>query len=76
MGGEALADDWTLHVRLPMEAELRLIRDGLEIHRSGHCRMLDLPCDEPGVYRVEARLWAHGRARTWIVSNPIYLRAH
>jgi hypothetical protein len=26
------------------------------------------------VYRVEARLWHAGRARTWIVSNPIYLR--
>ena len=30
--------------------------------------------DEPGVYRVEAYLRAHGRERTWILSNPIYLR--
>jgi hypothetical protein len=29
---------------------------------------------EPGVYRVEARVDAHGGARTWLVSNPIYLR--
>ena len=28
----------------------------------------------PGVYRVEARLHAHGRERTWLMSNPIYLR--
>ena len=29
---------------------------------------------EPGVYRVEARLETFGRERTWILSNPIYLR--
>ena len=29
---------------------------------------------EPGVYRVEARLEAHGRERTWILSNPIHIR--
>ena len=29
---------------------------------------------EPGVYRVEAYRDAHGRERTWILSNPIYLR--
>jgi hypothetical protein len=30
--------------------------------------------DRPGVYRVEARLPYRGRDRTWILSNPIYLR--
>jgi hypothetical protein len=75
MGAEAPADDWTLHVRLPMEAELRLIRDGLESHCFHRCRRLDLPCAEPGVYRVDARLRVQGRVRTWIVSNPLYLRA-
>jgi hypothetical protein len=29
---------------------------------------------EPGVYRVEACLERHGRMRTWILSNPVYLR--
>jgi hypothetical protein len=31
--------------------------------------------EEPGVYRVEAIKRSKGRERTWIVSNPIYLRA-
>jgi hypothetical protein len=26
------------------------------------------------VYRVEAQRWSKGRERTWILSNPIYLR--
>ncbi len=29
---------------------------------------------EPGVYRVEVERPAHRRLRTWILSNPIYLR--
>jgi hypothetical protein len=35
---------------------------------------LDYETEGPGVYRVEAYLDAHGRERTWILSNPIYLR--
>ena len=27
------------------------------------------------MWRVEARLPAYGRERTWILSNPVYLRA-
>ena len=73
MGSEAPAGDWTLHVRLPRPAEVRLLRDGEEVARTGGAT-LDHPADGPGVYRVEARLRAHGAARTWILSNPIYLR--
>ena len=29
----------------------------------------------PGAYRVEAYLPAYGRERTWILSNPIYVRS-
>ena len=36
--------------------------------------MLDVEVEEPGVYRAEARRIAQGRERTWIISNPIYLR--
>lgn len=75
MGGEAPADDWTLHVRLPLAAELRLVRDGEQIDHEPSCGGLDLRVREPGVYRVEARLRAFGSSRTWIISNPIYLRA-
>lgn len=59
--------------RLPREAELRLIRDGrLERRLTG--RTLEERTDEPGVYRVEAHLDRGGRTRTWILSNPVYLR--
>ncbi len=35
---------------------------------------LEHEVEEPGVYRVEALRRARGRERTWILSNPIYLR--
>jgi hypothetical protein len=49
------------------------MRDGEEMW-SGWIGSLELRADDPGVYRVEARLNARGRPRTWILSNPIYLR--
>jgi len=70
MGGEAAAGDWTLRVSLPAEARVRLLRDGHEV-ASG----LEHHARGPGVYRVEAYRTAHGAERTWVVSNPIYLRA-
>lgn len=73
-GGEGAASEATrLHVRLPRPAALTLRRDGAVIG-SRHADTLEHPVTEPGVYRVEAALAAHGRMRTWIVSNPIYLR--
>ena len=71
MGGEAGAGQWTLHARLPAEAELTLLRDGRRIQRT-HARSLERRVDGDGVFRVEAAL----RDRTWILSNPIYLRRH
>jgi len=48
---------------------LRLIRNGeLIAERDGSD--LEHEAAEPGVYRIEARL----RERTWILSNPVYLR--
>ena len=73
MGAEAEAGDWTLRSRAPRTAALRLLRDGRELLRR-HGSELEHPAEEPGVYRVEARLFAHGRPRTWILSNPIYFR--
>jgi hypothetical protein len=73
MGGEAPAGDWTLRAELPREAELRLIRDGRVIRRSTG-RGLEERANEPGVYRLEAHLERGGRGRTWIISNPVYLR--
>lgn len=73
MGGEAAAGDWTLHARLPTPARLRLLRDGEEL-ASLEAPVLSRRVEEPGVYRVEALRHSHGRERTWVLSNPIYLR--
>jgi hypothetical protein len=75
MGAEAPAGDWLLRVSAPRTAELRLFRDGELATRAPEATSLGFRAEGPGVFRVEARLEAHGRPRTWIVSNPIYLRA-
>jgi hypothetical protein len=74
MGSEAPAGGFTLHVRLPRKADARILHDGAELARTFRGTSLDAPAREPGVYRVEATLPDRGRPRTWIVSNPIYLR--
>jgi hypothetical protein len=75
MGAEAAFDGQSLHVRLPRPAsELRLLRDGAVIAAVDGAS-LDAEASAPGVYRVEARLPYRGRELTWILSNPIYLRA-
>jgi hypothetical protein len=66
------SDGETLQVRLPREARIRLLRDGREV-ATVSARTLDHPVTGPGSYRVEAYLHVHGRERTWILSNPIYL---
>jgi hypothetical protein len=73
MGAEAPAELRTLHVRTPLPARLRLLKDGAEI-AVAEGTTLDAEVEERGAYRVEARRTARGRERTWIVSNPIYLR--
>ena len=71
MGDEAtFASPQTLCASAPRPAELRLIRDGSVVAGARASASLERAADRPGVYRVEARL----RDRTWIVSNPIYLR--
>jgi PHP domain-containing protein len=76
MGDEAPAGDGsrTLLVRLPRPARLRLLRDGREISARDGTTALEHRVEGRGVYRVEAYLQSHGRERTWIISNPIYLR--
>ena len=73
MGTEEAAGDWTLHARLPRAASLRLVRDGETLATANGDR-LEHQAREPGVYRLEATLPHGGRERTWILSNPIYLR--
>jgi hypothetical protein len=73
MGAEAPAGRRRLTVAAPADAKLRLLRDGGEI-AGGAGRTLEAEIEAPGVYRVEALRHKHGRERTWILSNPIYLR--
>jgi len=63
----------TLHARLPRPAAITVLRDG-ESLAAHHGAQIDLTLTGPGVYRLEAMLPAHGRMRTWILSNPVYLR--
>jgi hypothetical protein len=74
MGADGpVAPGWEIHARLPIPARLQLVRNGVvisEIEGTG----LHHHADEPGVYRVEARLQHRGAERTWILSNPIYMR--
>jgi hypothetical protein len=73
MGAEAPAERRVLRTRLALPARIRLLRDGRQI-AGGAGTSLDHEVDEPGVYRIEALRRARGRERTWILSNPIYLR--
>jgi hypothetical protein len=73
MGAEAPAGRRRLTVRTPRDAALRLLRDGALI-AVAEGRALDADVELPGVYRVEVTRRAKGKQRTWILSNPIYLR--
>lgn len=75
MGEEAaFGNGFDLHVLAPRPARLRLLRDGAQVAALGDAPALAHRAEEPGVYRVEAALRAHGRERTWVLSNPVYLR--
>jgi hypothetical protein len=74
MGDEGPSGGRELHVRAPFSARIRLMRDGAEVARADG-EALAHRAEGPGVYRVEAYREARGRERTWILSNPIYLRS-
>jgi hypothetical protein len=69
MGAEAPAGRSVLRVRLPREAEIRVVRDGAALHEARGAA-LDVDIGEPGGYRVEGRI----DGRMWLLSNPVYLR--
>lgn len=65
----------TLQARLPAIAHAcRLIKNGKRIRDWKNVQTCAYIATEPGVYRFEAyrRFW--GRLRSWIFSNPIYVR--
>jgi len=75
MGAEGLVSaQWTLRVRSPADARLRLLHAGAPVAEAVG-RSLEHAVAEPGAYRVEARRVARGAERLWILTNPIYLRA-
>jgi hypothetical protein len=69
MGSEAAFEGQSLHVRLPRPASVRLLRDGVVVE-SADGAAFDFSTRAAGVYRVEALLGG----RTWVLSNPVYLR--
>jgi hypothetical protein len=73
MGSETAARRFALRAQLPAPAQLRLLRNGSEL-AAVEAPGLEQAVEEPGVYRVEAYRRARGTERTWIISNPIYLR--
>jgi hypothetical protein len=74
MGAQApLGDGHELVARVPRPAALALVHDG-RLVVGAHGTELRHRAAEKGVWRLEARLQAHGRERTWILSNPVYLR--
>ena len=70
MGDEIAAGaEVSFRVASPLDAELRLLRDGQPI-AAARGRALAARAAAPGVYRVEAFL----NGRPWVYSNPIYVR--
>jgi hypothetical protein len=75
MGDEAPAGDVrVLRAELPRPARVRIMCDGREVASAGAVTTVEHEAKGAGVYRIEAYLTANGRDRTWILSNPIYLR--
>ena len=77
MGDEWILDAGTtaeLKALFPLPATIRLIRNGEEIAVT-EARSLTHRLDRSGVYRVEAWLEVDGEWRTWIYSNPVYVRS-
>jgi hypothetical protein len=69
MGAEEPAGRSVLRLRLPREADVRVVRNGVTV-RETRDAALDIDVGEPGRYRVEARI----NGRLWLLSNPVYLR--
>lgn len=64
----------TLQIRLPGEAECRLLKDGVVIQSWQNQEVCAHITTQPGVYRVECSIHYLGKQRGWIFSNPIYIR--
>ena len=76
-----MGDEWTLkassaaelRTRFPLPVYIRLLRNGKEIANDEAPSLVHI-LDQPGVYRVEGWLKIDGEWRTWLYSNPLYVR--
>ena len=74
MGGTVpIGSGVTLTVRAPAAAAIKLIHQGSVIAQAPHSDTLTFTAQQPGAYRVEVWRRYRGRARCWILSNPIYV---
>ena len=64
----------TLQAKLPSDAQVRLLKDGVMIQTWQNSKSCTHITTEAGVYRVEAYRRYLGKLRGWIYSNPIYVR--
>jgi hypothetical protein len=71
--GDVVEAPFGVSAHVPRPALLRLVRSGrLLVETFGSS--LHFVAEEPGPYRVEALLPAYGKQRTWVISNPVYVR--
>lgn len=76
MGDEIrLQSGVTIQIRLPQQAECRLICDGQPLKTWTNRDVCTHTATQPGVYRAEVFITYLGRKRSWIYSNPIYVRS-
>jgi len=74
MGGTVqIGSGVTLTVRAPAAATIKLIHRGSVIAEAPYSDTLTFTAQQPGAYRVEVWRRYRGRARCWILSNPIYV---
>jgi hypothetical protein len=74
MGEELVRTGATVfEVQVPQAADIRLLRDGELVARSGR-RRLEHTTAEQGVYRVEVYRRYRLERRGWIFSSPIYVK--
>lgn len=75
MGGEIeLNGGITLQVHMPFQHPCRLFKDGQLLRSFTGRENYTHTITDCGVYRVEADIYFAGRTRSWIFSNPIYVR--
>jgi hypothetical protein len=71
-----LVEGLSLRIQTPVNARIRLLRDGALFQEVFGVNTLRVPVTVAGVYRVEVYLPQLGKvgAQPWIISNPIYVR--